>query len=400
MSPSPGADGDEACGPAPVSVARLTLSAFRCYAYRRFEVAPASVVLTGPNGAGKTTVLEALSLLAPGRGLRRARLDELMRVDPAGDGTGGGAWAVAAKVRTPSGDTDIGTGLEPGLAGARRERRHVRIDAQPARAHASLASILTVSWLTPEMDRLFTEGASARRRFLDRLVFALDPDHARRVSAYESAMQERSRLLRSGAPDAGWLAALEETMAAGAVAVAAARLDLAERLNAHAAAGGFFAGATLAAAGTVEDWLAADRTALAVECRLREALEQARTVDAEAGGASIGPHRSDLVVRHSGSGRPARACSTGEQKMLLIAIVLAGARLQRSERGVAPLLLLDEVAAHLDARHRDALFAEVAALGTQAWYAGTDRTVFAPLAGRAQFISLGQESPAGGIAAG
>ncbi len=396
------------CGPPPTSVARLTLSAFRCYVYQRFDVGSESVVLTGANGTGKTTVLEALSLLAPGRGLRRARLDELKRlgVDGGGDahgasyGAGSGAWAVAAKVRTPSGERDIGTGLDSARASAGRERRHVRIDAQPARAHAVLASILTVSWLTPEMDRLFAEGGSARRRFLDRLVFGLDPDHARRVSAYEVAMQERSRLLRSGIGDAGWLTALEETMAAKAVAVAAARRDLAERLSGHTADRGYFAGATLAAVGTVEDWLAENRTALAVECRLREALEQARAVDAEVGGASIGPHRSDLVVRHAETGRLARICSTGEQKTLLIAVVLASARLQKAERGTAPLLLLDEVAAHLDARHRAALFAEVADLGAQAWYAGTDRTVFAPLTGSAQFVSLGQGSSADGTAAG
>lgn len=380
-----------------ISVARLTLSAFRCYAYRRLDLGPQSVVLTGANGSGKTTILEALSLLAPGRGLRRARLDELKRLN--GDGSGHGLWAVAARIRTPSGETDIGTGLAAASANAGRDRRQVRIDAQPARSHSALASILAVSWLTPEMDRLFAEGASARRRFLDRLVFGLDPDHARRVNAYEAAMQERARLLRRGCGDASWLAALEESMAAQAVAVAAARLDLAERLNAEAAGHGAFPGATVAAVGIVEGWLAEKQTALAAEGRLREALAQARAADAETGGAGVGPHRSDLLVRHARSGRLARVCSTGEQKALLIAIVLASARLQRAERGTAPLLLLDEVAAHLDARHRAALFVEVAELGAQAWYAGTDRNVFASLSDSAQFVALGQEPSAGGSSA-
>ncbi len=385
-----------------VSVARLTLSAFRCYAYRRLDLTPQAVVLTGANGSGKTTILEALSLLAPGRGLRRARLEELKRheVGQAGaSAVGGGAWAVAARLRTPSGDVDVGTGLFATSA-AGRERRHVRIDAQPARAQSALAGIVGVTWLTPEMDRLFTEGTSARRRFLDRLVFGLDPEHVRRVNAYETAMQERARLLRQGSADPAWLAALEETMAAHGVAVAAARRDIAERLSAEAAVAGAFPGAELEVAGALEAWLAEDRAALDVEVRLRDALRQARAADAEAGGAGVGPHKSDLVVRHARSGRPARACSTGEQKTLLIAIVLAAARLQQAERGAPPLLLLDEVAAHLDARHRGALFAEVAALGGQAWYAGTDRSVFAPLEGYAQFISLGQGPSEHGITSG
>jgi DNA replication and repair protein RecF len=387
------------------SVARLTLSAFRCYRYRRLELGPQSVVLTGANGTGKTTILEALSLLAPGRGLRRASLNELKRLDAGGKrgdavAADGGGWAVAARVRTPAGTFDIGTGPAPAAANAARERRrHVRIDAQPARAQTALAAVLGVSWLTPEMDRLFAEGAAARRRFLDRLVFGLDADHARRVSAYAAALQERARLLRSGSKDAAWLGALEETMAGHAVAVAAARRDLADRLSAEAMRAGAFPGAVLEVAGTVEGWLAENHAALDAERRLREALEQTRAADAELGGASVGPHRSDLVVRHARTGRLARACSTGEQKALLIAVVLAGARLQEAERGAAPLLLLDEVAAHLDVHHRAALFAEVAGIGGQAWYAGTDRSLFAPLAGSAQFVSLGQGPSPGGSAA-
>lgn len=386
------------------SVARLTLRAFRCYDYRRIEVGPETVVLTGPNGAGKTTVLEALSLLAPGPGLRRARLEELSRVAAAAYGASASdsarPWAVAARLRTPGGELDVGTGLSATAGGVGRERRHVRIDAQPARAQSALAAVLGVVWLTPEMDRLFAEGTAGRRRFVDRLVYGLDPHHVRRVNAYDSAMQERARLLRGGRADPGWLAALEQTMAAHGVAVAAARRDLADRLAAEAMRGGAFPGASLEVAGTVEEWLANGETALDVEGRLREALEQSRAVDAETGGALVGPHKSDLLVRHAATGRPARSCSTGEQKALLIAIVLASARLQEAERGMAPLLLLDEVAAHLDAGRRAELFAEVAELRGQAWFAGTDRAVFAPLEGAAQFVTLGQTLPPHGERAG
>ncbi len=388
------------------SVARLTLSAFRCYDYRRIEVGPETVILTGPNGAGKTTVLEALSLLAPGTGLRRARLDELRRVPGDGSFVGSstpgvaGAWTVAARLRTPGGELDVGTGLSAGAGVTGRERRHVRIDAQPARAQSALAAVLGVVWLTPEMDRLFAEGASARRRFLDRLVFGVDPRHVRRVNAYEAAMQERARLLRGGGADPGWLAALEQTMAAHGVAVAAARRELADLLTGEAMRGGAFPGARLEVAGNVESWLRDGEAALDVECRLREALEQSRPADAEAGGAMAGPHKSDLVVRHARTGRLARSCSTGEQKALLIAIVLASARLQDAERGMAPLLLLDEVAAHLDSGRRAELFAEVAGLHGQAWYAGTDRAVFAPLEGAGQFVTLGTASSISGGRAG
>jgi DNA replication and repair protein RecF len=369
-----------------VSVARLTLTDFRCYPRQRLETGPEPVVLTGSNGAGKTTLLEALSLLSPGRGLRRARLDEMGRRQ--GDGPAP-AWAVAARLRTANGTVDVGTGRIAGGSASARDRRQVRIDGQPAKSQAALAEVLGMTWVTPDMDRLFLEGTSSRRRFLDRLVFGVDPTHARRVGAYERALQQRARLLRrGGAADRTWLAALEDTMAASGVAVAAARRDVMARLSRVSAEGaGPFPGAVLEARGTVEQWLD-EGPALSAEERLRAALEESRRADAEAGGAAVGPHKSDLRVRHLATGRSAAACSTGEQKALLIAVVLAGARVQMTEQGSVPVLLLDEVAAHLDARHRAALFDAVAALDAQAWYAGTDIGLFEPLKGRAQFFTV------------
>jgi len=336
-------------------------------------------VLTGPNGAGKTNLLEAISLLAPGRGLRGARLDEMDRRS-AEDGQG---WAIAAAVNTPVGTVDIGTGRKDDAA----NRRVVRIDGKPARSQTSLADYVSAVWLTPQMDRLFTDGASGRRRFLDRLVFGFDAAHAGRVSGYEHTMRERAKLLRDGG-DPIWLDTLESDMAERGVAIAAARRELTARLaRVCAAPTGPFPGAGLSVAGTVEAWLD-EGPALTAEDRLKAALRGSRPQDASAGGAAVGPHRSDLDVHHLAHGMPAALCSTGEQKALLIAIVLANARLQTAERGRVPLLLLDEVAAHLDAERRRALFEEIDGLGAQAWYTGTERAVFDPLGGRAQHVAI------------
>jgi len=373
----------------PVGVTRLALTDFRNYRSARVELAAGPVVLTGPNGAGKTNLLEAVSVLSPGRGLRNARLGDLDRRydDEAADTEPPGlprGWAVAATVETRRGPVKIGTGRDP----AGGERRVVRIDGETARGQAALGEVIGVTWLTPQMDRLFIEGPSARRRFLDRLVLGLDPAHAARVSAYEHAMRERSRLLRDGAADPSWLNAIEETMAAHGVAVAAARRDAVERLDeACAAAEGPFPRSRLGLAGTVEAWLD-ELPALAAEDCFRAALRDGRAGDALAGGATVGPHRSDLAVTHADRGVPAESLSTGEQKALLISIVLAHARLQRQTRGEPPLLLLDEVAAHLDAARRDALFAALLGLESQVWLTGTDAALFAPLRDAAHFLSV------------
>ncbi|HUT50045.1 MAG TPA: DNA replication/repair protein RecF [Alphaproteobacteria bacterium] len=378
-------------GPA---VRRVVLTDFRNYARLRLDVDARPVVLTGPNGAGKTNLLEALSLLAPGRGLRRARLGQLVHgamgsgEEPGGDS---GIWAVAAQIVTPDGPVEMGTAREivRDAAGEYEgERRVVRIDGKTAKGQGDLARYLSVAWLTPEMDRLFVEASSGRRRFIDRLVYGFVPDHASRVSAYERAMRERSRLLRDGGADASWLAALEAQMAEAAVAIAAARRDLVARLNqAGAAAIGPFPRPEVSMRGAVESWLG-DGPALAAEDRFRETLAASRRRDAEAGGAAEGPHRSDLHVIHAVRGVPAAQCSTGEQKALLIALVLAAARLRALEHGAAPILLLDEVVAHLDETRRAALFDELVALGAQAWLTGTDRALFDALEDRAQFLDV------------
>ncbi len=385
-----GAGGRHAAGPAAgPSAVRLTLTDFRCYDHLRLEAGDGTVVLAGPNGAGKTNVLEALSFLVPGRGLRRARLTDVIRRGP-GEADGpvpdGRGWAAAARVHTADGVVEIGTGLVT----AEGEKRAVHVDGQPARSQAALSDHLNAVWLTPQMDRLFVEGAPARRRFLDRLVFGLDQAHAGRVRAYDHAMRERARLLRTHGRDAdpAWLGALEDTMAAKGVAVAAARREAAGRLAAVCATStGPFPGAAVAVSGAVESWLD-DGPALVVEDRLRDSLAASRRGDAETGSTAVGAHRSDVQVRHLAKGLPAEQCSTGEQKALLIALVLAGARLQAAERGSVPILLLDEVAAHLDPGRREALFDHVEATGAQAWYTGTEAGLFAPLRARARFFHV------------
>ena len=363
-----------------VGVTRLALTDFRNYHEAKLTLGTESVVLTGPNGAGKTNLLEALSFLAPGRGLRGAKSTEIDRRPDLGDS----GWAVAAVVATRNGAVRVGTGRDPTAS----ERRVVRIDGEPVRGQAALGERLGVVWLTPSMDRLFLDGPSGRRRFLDRLVLGLDPAHASRVSAYEQALRERSHLLRDGPADPAWLAALEEVMAEQGVAVAAGRRDNVQRLDRVCAeARGPFPRARLTLVGGVESWLE-DVPALAAEARFAAALAANRQSDGQAGGAAIGPHRSDLAVSFAEKGIAAEFASTGEQKALLIAILLAHAALQQATRGEPPLLLLDEIAAHLDASRRAALFEALVRLDSQAWLTGTDAALFDPLRCDAQFLSV------------
>ncbi len=371
------------------AILRLALTDFRGYSAARLAVEAAPVVLTGPNGAGKTNLLEALSFLAPGRGLRRAKLGEIDRRVRNADGTmgapAGGVWAVHAAAATPKGPIEIGTGREAGEGG---ERRIVRIDGATARSQAALAGHLTLVWLTPAMDRLFIEANAGRRRFFDRLVYGFDPEHAARVSAYEQAMRERARLLRDGPQDPAWLDTLEDTMATAGVAIAAARREVAARLDrVCAAAQGAFPAARLELEGEIESALES-RPALAAEEAFRTRLAALRAQDRESGTTAVGPHRSDLMVRHASTGMAAAEGSTGEQKALLIAIVLGHARLQAELRAMAPVLLLDEVAAHLDRTRRAALFGELLALDAQTWLTGTDAELFAGLRGRGQFFAV------------
>lgn len=367
------------------SVARLTLNDFRNYRHLRLDLDATPVVLTGPNGAGKTNLLEALSFLAPGRGLRNTKLAAAGR--RVGDGSA--PWAVSARLARPSGLCEIGTGLEreePASGGA-DGRRVTRINGTAIRGQAPLANEVGVLWLTPTMDRLFSEGPASRRRFLDRLVSGLEPGHARQLAAYERGLRERGRLLVERA-DSGWIDAVEETLAAHAVAVAAARREAVARLSvALAGQTGPFPRAALAIEGEVEHWLD-EAPAIDVETRLCQALVASRRHDGESGGTAHGPHRSDLTVTNLDAEMPAALCSTGEQKALLIAIVIANARLHTARRGQTPLLLLDEIVAHLDPDRRAALLDAVLALGAQAWLTGTEPALFEAIDARAQFFTI------------
>jgi DNA replication and repair protein RecF len=369
-----------------LAVRQLRLTDFRNYRQLRLDCGVEPVVLVGPNGAGKTNLLEALSFLAPGRGLRRARLDEVTRRP---DAT---AWAVAATLDTPEGRLAVGTGLEPARSDGSLARRVVRIDGRPVASQTALGQYIAAVWLTPQLDRLFLDGPGERRRFLDRLVTALHPEHAGDVAAYENALRQRGRLLadrsQGGNRDPHWLTALEDTMARHGVALAANRADTVQRLDAAARLGvGPFPRASLAMAGGVDGWIAT-MAALDAEDRLRAELAASRLRDGESGTTSTGPHRSDLAVRHLDLDMPAAEGSTGQQKALLVSIALAHARLVTLSRGRPPLLLLDEIAAHLDAERRAALFEEVVALGVQSWMTGTDAELFKPLADRAQILRV------------
>ena len=374
-----------------LALTQLTVTEFRCYRQAGLAADETPVVLIGPNGAGKTNLLEAISLLAPGRGLRRARLSELQRRRAGiGDGDEGAGsneagWSISARVNTAEGPMTIGTGQDPEAPAS--ERRLIRIDGETARTQTALGERLAVLWLTPQQDRLFIDSRSQRLRFFDRLVYGFDGAHAGRLAQHEKAVRERNRLLETRGDDR-WLTAVEEQIAERAIAIAAARQELAMRLDSAASSGvGPFPAPSISVIGMPEELLR-DRPALAAEDRIREALRNARPRDRAAGTASIGAHRSDFHVRHRARDVAAEECSTGEQKALLLTLVLAHARLVSAAREMVPLLLLDEVAAHLDEARRAALYDEITGLGTQAWLTGTDRHLFQQLDGAAQFFRV------------
>lgn len=359
---------------------RLTLTDFRSYARIDLEFDGRPVALSGPNGAGKTNLLEAISLLGPGRGLRHARLEELPRIG------GAGGWAVSARLEFEGDERALGVGSGDGDL----DRRVCRIDGASASGPSAFADCLRLIWLTPAQDRLFVEGAGERRRFLDRMAMALDPGIARASSDYETAMRQRQRLLDEKSRDEAWVSALELQMAENGVALAAARRDMAGALVAAAVEddGAAFPAADIALEGDIEAALAY-QPAAEVEEEFAAKLKANRRIDAEAGRALAGPHRSDLLVTHRAKGRPARLSSTGEQKALLIGLVLANARALSLKPGGAPLvLLLDEIAAHLDEIRRAALFDILDDLGFQCFMTGTDAVLFDAWGARAQAFEV------------
>jgi DNA replication and repair protein RecF len=384
-----------ATGPPCLWVERLKLTNFRNYAEVSLRVGPAPVVLCGANGAGKTNLLEALSLLTSGQGLRRAPYSELA-------GPYGRTWSVWSRVNGRLGPVDLGTGLtlEPDAAG--RAGRVVRIDGQ-TEPGAALDEHLETLWITPALDGLFTGPAAERRRFLDRLVASFDPLYRSRVGHFERARQQRNRLLADDVSDTARFQAFERSMAETGVAIAAARVALVAELASaidrrrRAVLGAAFPWAELAVSGLLENALAT-RAAVDVEDDYAAMLANERGLDRAAGRTREGPHRSDLMVGHGDKELPAKLCSTGEQKALLIGLILAHADLvSRHRGGAAPLLLLDEITAHLDPVRRLALFDEISRLGCQAWMTGTDEKAFAGLAQRAQVLEVEEGRVRAGI---
>lgn len=399
-------------------VERLTLTNFRNYAHLALEAGPEPQVLIGANGSGKTNLLEAVSMLAPGQGLRRASYPDLAR------GAGDGGWSVAAHAHTQLGPVDIGTGLlasegsgerqgrvaaeragrvaaeRAGRVAAERAGRIVRINGTPA-GSSTLGDYIEIVWLTPAMDQLFTGPASERRRFLDRLIVVFDAGYRTQLSRFERAMQQRNRLLADGVRDNARFEGLELMMAETGTAIAAARAEAVHALASimierqERDPGSPFPAAGLAIEGTLETDLER-MAAVDVEETYAAVLRQMRERDRAAGRTLDGPHRSDLLVFHAPKQMPARLCSTGEQKALLLGLVLAHAELVAQRRdATAPILLLDEITAHLDEARRAALFAEILRLGAQAWMTGTDASAFSALAEKARFRRVSDGSLTG-----
>lgn len=385
--------------PRAVCIEHLALADFRSWRGLRVDLDARPVILSGANGSGKTNILEALSFLAPGRGLRRARLHEITTRDKISDDNShvmladqqnvgensAKSWAINATLSTPEGPVRIGTGRAPGPS----DRRLVKLNGVPARSQSQLGDFLSVIWLTPSMDRLFTDPASERRRFIDRLVFNVYPQHARHLSLYENALRQRTRLLKEGPLDPSWLSSLEDAMAAHGVAIASARSDTVTRLSQFLRERDNtpFPRARLQIKGWLENYLDDGYSALELEDFYKDVLRKMRQ-DCPFDATCPGAHGTDLLVEHTETGQAARLCSTGEQKALLISILLSQARMQDAEKGTVPILLFDEVAAHLDQRRRETLYDELVALGCQAWLTGTDRALFESLGPKAQFFSV------------
>jgi DNA replication and repair protein RecF len=372
----------------PSRIHRLTLTHFRNYRAAGIVARGDMVALVGPNGAGKTNCLEAISYLSPGRGLRRATLEDVA------DNQGDGSWAVSAEVEGALGLATLGTGLEAPLGEAQGTSqgtsRRCRIDREPVGSATAFGDHLRMVWLTPAMDGLFMGAASERRRFFDRLVLAIDSQHSSRVSALERSLRSRNRLLEVRNFDDHWCDAIERETAELAVAVAAMRGQTAVKLAAMLCARGessAFPSASIALDGWMENALL-NEPATAVEDRYRQILRNSRLRDAAAGRTLDGPHLTDLQVVYAPKNMPARDASTGEQKALLIGLVLAHATLVAETTGIVPLLLLDEVVAHLDPNRRSALFGELAKLGAQVWLTGADPAAFGEIGASGEIFDV------------
>lgn len=369
-----------------VALKQLTLTDYRNYPRLSLDLSGQHLVVTGENGAGKTNLLEAISFLSPGRGMRRALLTDVAR---AGSANG---FAINATLETPDGAVTLGTGTFGETPGGEISRK-LRINGTPQKSNDVLTEYLRVVWVTPQMDGLFSGPAADRRRFIDRLVLAIDPSHGQRSLDFERAMKSRNRLFEDGQRDGRWFDAIETQIAEIGTAIAAARVEIVRLLSGmmdQLPEDGPFPKADLALDGVLEGRLFSGTHASDLEDQYREMLSSNRLRDAAAGRTLDGPHRSDLMVMHRPKSMPASLSSTGEQKALLVGIVLAHARLVARMTGSAPILLLDEIAAHLDAGRREALFSIIDDIGSQAFMTGTDRALFAGLEGRAEFVSIAQ----------
>lgn len=369
----------------PLRLHKINLSQFRNYEALRLDAGSArAVVLTGDNGAGKTNILEAISLLVPGKGLRGAEAAELKNRHASASEN----WAISVELETAQGEKiRIGTG-----AAADGKRRAVRVGGKDSKNQRMLSDYAAAVWLTPQMDRLFLEGPSVRRKFIDRLAFSYQPYHMTQTGRYEKALRERLKILQNPRMnDPSWLITLEAQIAAGAVSIAAARGALINSLMRHGALLGaqapLFPRPNLGMAGWVDAELE-NRPALDIEEELKEKLAKNRTVDRDTGRTHEGAHRSDLSAFYASEDMPAAQCSTGEQKALLVSIILAHALMMKSEKGYVPLILLDEVAAHLDEARREQLFSVLTALEGQIWLTGTDARIFSSLKANARFFRV------------
>ncbi|WP_367160060.1 DNA replication/repair protein RecF [Kozakia baliensis] len=357
-------------------IQKLVLTDFRNYRHLSWAPEHNVTVLNGENGSGKTNLLEAVSLLSPGRGLRGAAMNQLARFDCA-------HWGVAAHIETRTGYHEVGTGNDP----AGSAKRVFRLDGEPVRAHSDIASLLACVWLTPQMDRLFSEAASGRRRFLDRLVVALDPNHARETAAHDRSVAQRNRLLTERPSETAWLNAVEDSIARHAVAVTASRITLIEAMNLHIDTQSDFPESTLALECAIGDALR-DHSALAVEDLIRHELSAQRKDDIARGLTGWGAHRADLKISDRASGRDVTHSSSGQQKAMLIGIVLAHAAIIAAQRGEAPIMLLDEPLVHLDEKRRGSLLEALTHIEAPIFLTGTDRAAFAGLSQRAGFLHV------------